>query len=366
MISRRGRGPILDWKAVVGIGLGIGLLIYSLRGVPAGEVLREIGGADPLLFLASVFVAAVPPIAFRAWRWHALLEPVRSDTRFGSRFRATMIGFMANNLLPARVGEFARAYALSRMEPVPVVASFGSLVVERLFDGLVVVAFLFLAMALPGFPAVDAVDGRSVGAAATTVLAIMAGFGLVLLIMVGWPTRFVAAAEWVAERALPRSFRRPVVDALRAFLTGLAALRDPRLVARAGLWSLGVWLTGALSFWLGFRAFGIEVPVSAALFLQSLIALAVALPAAPGFFGLWEAAARVGLHDIWGVELEKALGFAIGFHMGGFLLVTVVGLFYAWRLGFSWHDVESSEERVEEAVERTQLPPGPRAEGSRP
>jgi uncharacterized protein (TIRG00374 family) len=349
-----GRARRVDWKGAVGILLGALLLVYSLRGVPLAEVLHEIRRANPFLFLASIAMATAP-ILVRTWRWRALLEPVRKDTRFRSRWRASMIGFMANNVLPARIGEFARAYALSRMEPIPVVASFGSLVVERLLDGMVVVGFFFLAMSLPGFPLAEA-GGARFALAARSVLILMAVAGIVLLGMVVWSTRTVAVVERVAGRVLPASFRRPVVDGLRAFLSGLAALRQPRLVVRAVFWSVGVWLVNTYAFWLGFRAFGIDVPFSAALFLQSLVALAVALPSAPGFFGLWEAAARVGLHEIWGVELEKALGFAIGFHMGSFLPVTVLGLYYAWRLGISFGEVERSEDVVETAIESTSPP----------
>jgi hypothetical protein len=353
-----GRTRGVDWKAVVGILLGAALLVYSLRGVPLAEVMDEIRRAHPLLFLASIAMATAP-ILVRTWRWRALIEPVK-DTRFRSRWRASMIGFMANNVLPARIGEFARAYALSRMEPVPVVASFGSLVVERLLDGVVIVGFFFLAMSLPGFPLAEA-GGARFALAARSVLILMAVAGILLVGMVIWPARTVAVVERVVGRVLPTSFRRPVVDGLSAFLAGLAALRQPRLVARAAFWSVGVWLVNTYAFWLGFRAFGIAVPFSAALFLQSLVALAVALPSAPGFFGLWEAAARVGLHEIWGVELEKALGFAIGFHMGSFLPVTVLGLYYAWRLGISFGEVERSEDAVETAIESTSPPPERRA-----
>jgi uncharacterized protein (TIRG00374 family) len=347
------RPAFLDWKAILGIALGIGLLAYSLRDVAIGEVLGEIGNADPALFLASILVA-VGPVLVRAWRWRALLEPVRAGTSFMARFRATMIGFMANNILPARIGEFARAYTLSRLEPVPIVASVGSLVVERLFDGAVVVAFLFLAMAMPEFPGIG--SGAAFGGKAVSVLILMGAIALVALGMVLFPGRVVAIAERLAQKLLPARFRRPVVDGLVALLAGLGSLRQPRLLVRAGFWSLGVWLVNTYAFWLGFRAFGIDVPFSAALFLQSVIALAVALPSAPGFFGLWEAAARIGLHEVWGVELQKALGFAVGFHIGSFLTVTIPGLYFAWRIGLSLGDLGRGGEVGAEAGEATPFP----------
>lgn len=364
MRSVKGLPRALDWKALLGIALSAAFLYFALRDVNLGAVLREISRANPFLFLLSV-AGATGVFVVRAWRWRLLLEPVRSGTTFRSRFAATTIGFMVNNVLPARIGEFVRAYALSRVEPVPVVASFASLVVERLFDGLTIVAFLFLTMALPGFPAGRGAGG-AVGAAAAALLALVAVLIVTLVAMVVWPRQAVALFE-SAARILPQSFRRPIIDGLEAFLTGVGVLRRPSLLAGTFLWSAGLWLLNAFAFWLGFRAFDIAVPFSGALFLNSVVALAAALPSAPGFFGPYEAAVRVGLVDIWGVELNKALGFAIGFHMGGFVPVTLIGFYYTWRIGLSWRDVEASEEFVEEAVER-RTPPAeePRDEMRRP
>ena len=107
----------------------------------------------------------------------------------------------------------------------------------------------------------------------------------------------------------------------------------------------------AASYYLAFLSFGIrEVPFSGAVFLQSLISLAVAIPSSPGFFGPFEAAARVGL-GLWDVPVEKAVSFAVGYHIAGFIPVTVIGIYYVWRLNLSWREVRHSEETVEEDVE---------------
>lgn len=341
---------LLDWKGVVGVLLGAALLWFALRDVDAGEVVWGIRRADPVLLTIAV-AGATFIFVIRAVRWRSLLEPVRPDSAFRPRFAATTIGFMANNLLPARIGEFVRAYALSRLEPVPVAASFGSLVVERLLDGFTITGFLFLAMALPGFPAVGPVGGRAVDSTAFFVLAVFGAVAVVLFATVLWPDRVLAAFDSTLGRVMPRSVARPVHDALRALVSGFATLRRPSLLLRAAVWSVVLWLVGAASFWVAFRAFDIEAPFSGALFLQSLISLAVALPAAPGFFGLYEAGVRIGLVQVWGVPVNAAMSFAIGFHMASFLPVTAIGLYYAWRLGISWRQVEESEEVTERAVE---------------
>ncbi|HUH12836.1 MAG TPA: lysylphosphatidylglycerol synthase transmembrane domain-containing protein [Longimicrobiales bacterium] len=345
------RARLLSWRAVLGIVISVVLLYFAFRGVDGGEVAREVARADPFLFLLAA-AAATAVFVIRAWRWKPLLQPL-ARTGFRNRFAATTIGFMANNLLPARVGEFVRALALTRLESVSLSGSFASLVVERLFDGVVIVGLLVLAMALPDFPGGDAFGGRDLRAYGLTLLAVFLAAVGMLALMVTRPTRAVRTTERVLRAFLPASLHRPLVDALRAFLGGLGVLREPALLGRIALWSVFLWLFNALGFWLAFRAFGIDVGITAALFLQSVVSLAVAVPSAPGFFGVWEYAAREGL-ALWGVPAAKAVSFAVGFHIAGFIPVTVIGLYYAARLGVSWRDMGASEEVVESAVEAEQ------------
>lgn len=346
----RKKRRLFDWKAVVGIAISVVLLWYALRDVDPNEVMRELRNADPLFYVLSV-IAATLVFPIRAWRWGTLLAASNPDTKYGNRLAATCIGFMGNNILPARVGEFARAYAFSRKEDITIVASFGSLVVERLFDAIGVIGLLFIAMSLPGVPDVSNVGGRDLTALANT-LGILVVIGLALGIsLVLFPERTVQFVEKYPARILPKSIRRPFVDALESFLSGLSVLRSPVLGSAATVQTFVLWVFNAVGFWLAFKAFGVDVGFSGALLLQSIIALAVSVPSAPGFFGPFEIAAKFVLVGAYGIDEHKAISFAIGFHIGGFVPITVIGLLYAWRLGISLREVERSEEVVEEAVE---------------
>jgi glycosyltransferase 2 family protein len=341
------RGPAVPWKGLLGVLLSVGLLWYAFHDVDFREVVTQIRRADPFLLALSAVLITLP-FPLRAMRWRHILAPIYPESRFRPRFAATTIGFMANNLLPARIGEFARAFALTRLEPIRLSASFGSLVVERMFDAIMVISLLLVAIAWPTFP--DMAGGGYGRIAAGLALLLAAGFA-VLLFLVSRPVRAATLLEAIAARALPMRARRRVVDAVLAFLDGAAAIRDRRLVLFTLAWSLAVWLMAGFATWVGFRAFGIDAPFIAAVFLQSIIALAVSLPSAPGFFGLFEAAARIGLVDVWGIDPSRAMGFALGFHLAGYFPVTFIGLYYVWRLDFSWRDVGESEEIVETAVE---------------
>ncbi|MDT8342247.1 MAG: lysylphosphatidylglycerol synthase transmembrane domain-containing protein, partial [Longimicrobiales bacterium] len=315
----------VGWKGAVGIGLSAVLVAYTLRDVDVAEVWAHVRTADFGLLAASLAVALAGYLV-RAFRWRVLLHPVDPDTALGSRFRALIIGFMANNLLPARVGEFARAWAFGRLEPrVGVSAAFGSLVVERILDGLVLGIFLIGATLTPGFPTDALGPGfRGLLSAALTLLGVMLAVLAALLL---FPRPVVRAVSWAA-RFLPRGLARLVVDALEAFLASLAVVRSPVLLASAFAWSLAFWFWHALSFYLGMRAFGIELGLVAAVFTEAVVGFAVALPAAPGFFGTFHVGAQFALETVYGAASAPTLAFAYAYHLGGFIPVTLLGLWY--------------------------------------
>jgi len=347
-VARPGRRGCLDWKSVLGLLVSAGLLYWVFRGQDPALILHNIAAARPFPLVVATFWATFV-FVIRAWRWRVILEPTGIATSFRSRFAATAIGFMGNNLIPLRVGEFMRAFALARVEPVPVVAAFSSLVIERLLDGACVVGLLFVSMTLPGFPGLFAQ-----GAVYTTVargLGVMVGAAFaVLFAFVLWPAPAVRLTER-AVRFLPRSLRRPIVDALEAFLSGVGILRNPVLLLRSVAWTLVHWMVNALGFWFAFRAFGLDLDYTAALFFQSVIAIAVSVPSAPGFFGPFEAAATVVLAGMWGAATDHAAALAIGYHVATFIPITIIGLYYARAIGFSLREAGGTEERVEAAVE---------------
>ena len=119
---------------------------------------------------------------------------------------------------------------------------------------------------------------------------------------------------------------------------------------QALLWSVVVWLNLSVSIWLGLLAFGITTPgLAGAIFLQSVIAFAVAAPSSPGFFGVFEAAARLGL-GVYDVPVTDMVSFATSYHILTFLPVTILGLLYIRHFGLSWSEMGHSEEIVETAV----------------
>jgi glycosyltransferase 2 family protein len=336
------------WKAVLGMGVSVLLIFWVLQGVDLAEVWAEIQDAR-WGWLAAAVGVATSGFLLRALRWKLLLHPIRKGTSLRHRFAAVNIGFAANNLLPARIGEFARAWAISRMEPVPLSGALGSLVVERVLDAVAVFSLLFVALLHPSFPAEATIAGHPLSSALTWVTLLLGGvLGSILLLLL-FPERFLAVAR-VGGRFLPDRAARALMEGLKSFVLGLASLRDPRLLVGALAWSLAFWGWNAVSFWLAMQAFGIQEGYITALFVQAIIALGVAVPSAPGFFGTFHAAAVVALVEVYRVSESATLAFAFGYHLGGFIPVTLMGLWYAGQLGFSFRDLGGAEVTVEDRM----------------
>jgi uncharacterized protein (TIRG00374 family) len=336
------------WKTLFGIVITVGLLVWVLRDVSAAEVWHELRDADPMWLVAAVVLATFSMV-LRAIRWRILLEPVEPNTSFDSRFGAVCIGFAVNNLLPARLGEITRAFAISKTEPIPLSASVASLVVERILDGVVLAIFLFATISAPGFPLGEGTTAELIRRTANVgAIAFSVGLGLLWLAARN-PARAVELFDRTIGRLLPDRLSEKASKVAGAFVAGLGALARPGVFLRALFWTFIVWIDLSLSIWAGIMAFGITGPgVSGSLFLQSVIAFAVAAPSSPGFFGVFEAAARLGL-SLWSVTPARIVSFATSYHILTFIPVTVLGLWYLQRIGLSWKDVGARETDMEES-----------------
>ena len=329
------------WRGALGVLLSVGFLILAFRGIRFGEVITLVRHADVGLLLLSVVVATCT-FPLRARRWRPILDPVAPNLPFGKLFSATAIGMMLNNVLPARAGEPARAYALSRSTPsVSFPAAFASLAVDRLLDMIVMFGLMFLAMLDPAFPRGAEILNRPVSSYAVVGLAAMTGLTAAMYAVVFFPSHVLSLYEMLARRIAPKLEAKGRA-AVSSIIHGLSVLRQPSRFAAVFGWTLAHWLCNALAFWIGFRAFGIMVPFSAALFLQGLVAIGVAAPQMPGFFGVFEWFGQLGL-GLYGVSSDTAVAWAITYHALSFIPITLIGAWYFVRAGLSIGELSGAE-----------------------
>jgi uncharacterized protein (TIRG00374 family) len=313
--------------------LAVGLLALFLRGAHLNEVWAEIKQADPWLVGIAVS-STVVNMAFRAIRWQYLLKPV-GRTRFLSVFRATMIGFAALNVLPARAGEVIKPYLLARTEGLSVTATFATVVLERVLDSVTVVTLLasFVLFFDPGMAAADStmyrlirIGGIAVGAGALVL------FGA-LFFAAGHPE---ALGRWAfkLEHLLPGHMTHKLRALLQSFAEGLAVVRSPLRLFVALAWSFPIWFAIALGVWTASLAFHIVMPFTGSFLMLALLVVGVSVPT-PGGVGAFEAAYRIGATSFYAVPNDRAVGAALVLHAISIVPTVALGFLFLVQEGLN-------------------------------
>lgn len=325
--------------------LTVGLLAFFLRNADLAGVWGEVRRADMRLVLAATLVTLATYL-LRSWRWVYLVRPI-GPARYWVAFRATVIGFAASFLLPARAGEIIRPYLLARREGLSATAAFATIIVERLLD-LVTVLLLFSAFLLFFDPGLAAADPRTfaavrVGAGGAAAAAVA---GLVVLgLLAGHPERLGRAAGRL-ERWLPARLAAAVERLVSRFAEGMAVLRRPVELARALALSVPLWISLAAGIWLTAKAFHITFPFTGSFLVMSFLVVGVAVPT-PGAIGGFHAAFRIAVTTFYGASEEAAVGGAIVLHAVSFVPVTIMGIAFMAHEGLSFGNMRRMAERPE-------------------
>lgn len=304
-------------KYLAGLLLAALLLWWVLRGIDRDllmEQMREVS-------IWGWVVAAVTGLSqniFRAFRWRALLHPVSARVRFQPMFVAILLGYATSWVVPGRLGELVRPALLAGKERLPLGSCIGSVLADRLLDGLAVVVFFGVGLAVVPLDASAAEHTDVIRGAALFLIGAISFPIAVLLLAGGYRDRLERAA------ALRRGFIGWCFRTMLALATGVAALRSPRLLARVLFHTACTWWLIGLSTWLGIRATGVEIPFMGTFVLLPILVLGIAIPT-PGGAGGYHAAMQLGLMKLFGIEESHAVGAALIQHAAVVLPVVVVG-----------------------------------------
>jgi uncharacterized protein (TIRG00374 family) len=229
---------------------------------------------------------------------------------------------------------------LTKEAPVPFATSLASLAVDRLFDAIVLLLLAATALLDPALSNAETLAGRPLSSFATGAGSVVVLLLLALYALVFFPKQLLRLFELFARRVSPTIEERGR-RVLETFIHGLSVLRSPGRFAAVFGWTLAHWLLNSLGFWLSFKAVGLTAPFSAAFLLQAFIALGTAVPALPGFFGVFEYMSVQGL-AVYGVGQQQAATWAIGYHLFSFIPITVIGAYYFARLGVKLRDLQAA------------------------
>ena len=326
-----------DKKLWIGIAISLFFLFLLFRKIDFHKLLNAFGEMDYRYLLPAVFFTFVSYF-FRAVRWKYLLLPLKK-TRLKNLFPATIIGYMANNLLPARLGEFVRAYVLGEKEGLGTSAVFATLVVDRLFDGFTVLLILlvtFFTVKLP--PGMEHVqEGLVVGGYVTLAIYIA-----IIIFLITLKKRTLRTINLIAIllKPFPVKVSERVIPLLGSFIEGLRLSSRPADLIALLFTSIVIWVFAIWPVDLLLRAFGIFLPITASMFIMVFLVFAVMVPASPGYVGTYHAACVYGLMA-FNIQKEKALSIALIIHGVSFFPVILMGIYYLWKDKFSLSEIRS-------------------------
>jgi hypothetical protein len=305
------------------------LLVYlSLRGIDyqgLAEGFRTLRYAYVPSILATLLLMQV----LRSVRWGLILRPLaRIDQR--TLFSITSVGFFAIVSLPARLGELARPYLISRRSGIKMSSALGSILVERVLDSLTILfvaVFVLFLMPLPPW------------LIRTSVFFLLVTLAL-LAVMIFMILKQDASLRLFSRlsRKLPPRFADALNRAVRHFLDGFRIIADPALLAIVTALSILIWLVDAVAIYLLFHAFGFQLPIAAALTLMIILIIGIAVPTAPGFIGNWHYFCILGL-SLFEIPRTEALAFAIVYHTLAIGIVIVLGVAFLPFNRFSLADL---------------------------
>lgn len=307
-------------RAVIGIAISLAALAFVLRGVDLSRTADVLRSASPgWLLLMAAFLAA--DILFRAFRWQRLIAPIH-PVRFTRMLQYLLVGYLANNVLPARLGELVRSHYLGDREGISRTATLGTVVVERVVDTAVVVLIASLAIFV--------LSVRGVVASAVLV-----GLAVAAVLVVGLGVALAAHRLPGADRVLATIDRWPRVRELGSKLRdGLRVAGRPRTIGAALALSMAAWSMSVLAFASAGQSVGIELTIGQAALMAAGVALATAVPSGPGYLGTFELAA-VKIAEAFGIPSDSAFALALLAHAGILLITSGGGAIALARLGWA-------------------------------
>jgi len=316
----------LGLKFWIGIGVSVFFMALLMRKIDFEQLATALAAVDYRFILLAVgFTFA--SYFMRAVRWHYLLISVK-PIPLSSLYPATIIGYMANNLLPARLGELVRAYVLAEREQLETPAVFASLVIDRLFDGFTVLLMLLLTLFTLHLPPdmAEAATALRTGGAITLLLYCGVLFFLVLL---KFRTMKTLSLLGLLLKPFPRRLADRLLPLLASFIAGIRISSRSGHVAAVLLSSLIIWAFAVLALDMVLLGFGIRLPLSASMFIMVLLVFAVMLPASPGFIGTYHYACFKGL-SVFGIPESTSVSTALIVHGTSFFPVIIAGFYHLW------------------------------------
>ncbi len=306
-------------RGLLGIVISVVAMVLALRAVDIGAALQVIRTAIPA-WLAVMVGFSILDVSLRGWRWQRLVAPVK-HVAYRHMLGYELIGYLANNVLPARLGELVRSHYLGDREGLSRTTALGTVVVERVIDTTSVVL-------------IAAVSILVLSVRGVLVNAVLVGLAFAAVLVVGLGILLVAHRLPGADRLIAFADRWPRIRSLGTRLRdGLAVASRPRTLAEALTLTVGAWTMSVLAFAAAGQAIGVELSIGQAALMSASVALATAVPSGPGYLGTFELAA-VTVGKTFGIPPDEAFALALIVHAGILAVTTIGGAVAFQRVGW--------------------------------
>ena len=317
----------IDRKLLIGAGVSIFFLFMLFRKIDFNQLAQAFKTLHWGYLLLAIVITFVS-YTLRAVRWHYLLLPQKKAAP-RNLLSATIICYMANNLLPARLGEIIRACVLAEKEQMEASSVFATLVLDRLCDGfsvLIILLITFFTVQLP--PGMEKVQsGLVTGGYVTFSLYIAV---IIFLFFLKKSTLTTLKFVSLILKPFPAVLSEKIIPLLGSFIAGIRLSSRPGELVAVVVSSALIWATATWPVDLLLRAFDINLPITASMFILVFLVFAVMVPASPGYIGTYHAACMYGLLA-FNVSKEQALSVALVMHAVNFFPIIILGFIFLWR-----------------------------------
>lgn len=328
-------------QLLIGIAISAFFIYLVLPGLHLPNVVEALRTANYWWIIPGIATYMVG-LWVRAWRWHYTLRHLK-PVPVQQLFPLVCIGYFGNNVYPLRAGEVIRSYVLKRSQNISITSSLATVIIERVFDGLVMLLFVFLALPFAPIPS----QFRNL----VVLLTVLMLAATALFVWMATTPRLMSAVYgWIAERLLPSRIRTRTDDLYTRFMEGLASLGSGRDVLMIFGTSTIIWLLETVKYWFVMHAFDFTVGFIVLMLMNGLVNLATTLPSAPGYIGTFD---TPGIETLvaFGVERNLAASYTFTLHAALWLPVTALGAFYFWREQLRWDDFDKARQQMDLAEE---------------
>ncbi len=331
------------WQFWLGILVSIACIVFLvLPRLNFPQLWDSLRSANYLWLIPGISVYFIG-VWVRSWRLHYMMRPIKK-VPVRTLFPMVCIGYMGNNIYPARAGEFLlRPYVIKQKAGVPISVSFAIVLIERMFDAVVMMLFIFVN--LPELARLTGASNTVGNIQEVAIVGTVVFFGalLVFLLAAMFPLVTSRAVEWSVRHLTPSRFRPKLQGLADRFLEGLSCLRSPRDAVMILLTSIVIWLLETGKYWFLMQGFPFTVSFFALMLMNGIANLVTTIPSAPAYVGTFEAAG-ISILTAYGVNGTVATAYTVVLHAALWLPITLLGAWFMVREGLSMTKVRKEVE----------------------